>query len=123
MVFGTFCVAAAMATFGLSPWMALSVCAQLFIGVGLMNHLVTTNTMLQLFVSDELRGRVMSIYTLSLIGAAPLGALVVGFVGEHLSPRIAVLGCSAFALACGFLLLTKLKMIAQAQAEMESAPA
>ncbi len=57
----------------------------------------------------------MSIYTLSFIGTAPLGSLAVGFVGEHLSPRIAVMICSGFALACGFLLLTRLKMFAQAQ--------
>ena len=78
LVFGVFCTAIAVAAFGVSRWMALSLLAQVFIGVGLMNHMVTTNTMLQLFVSDELRGRVMSIYTLSFIGAAPLGSLEVG---------------------------------------------
>jgi MFS family permease len=80
---------------------------------------VTTNTLLQMFVSDELRGRVMSIYTLSFIGTAPLGSLAVGYIGEHLSPRSAVMFCAAFSLLCGGLLLTKLKLIAQAQAEVE----
>jgi len=115
LVFGLFCTACAIFVFGISQWMWLSLIAQMFIGAGLMNHMVTTNTMLQLFVADELRGRVMSIYTLSFIGTAPLGSLSVGFVGEHLSPRIAVMICSGFALACGFLLLTRLKMFAQAQ--------
>ena len=120
LVFGIFCTAVAIATFGLSQWMILSIVAQLLIGVGLMNHMVTTNTMLQLFVSDELRGRVMSIYTLSFIGAAPLGSLAVGYVGENLSARVAVLGCAAFSLACGLLLLTKLGMIAQAQGTIQA---
>jgi MFS family permease len=92
----------------------------LFIGVGLMNHMVTTNTLLQLFVSDELRGRVMSIYTLSFIGTAPLGSLSVGYIGEHFSPRTAVLFCAAFSLLCGFVLLTKLKLIADAQDGIET---
>jgi MFS family permease len=87
----------------------------MFIGAGLMHHMVPTNTMLQLFVSDELRGRVMSLYTLSFIGTAPLGSLEVGFLGDHLSPRIAVVVCSMFSLICGCLLLTKLKMFAKAQ--------
>ena len=123
LVFGVFCMALAVAVFGLSRWMSLSLVAQMFIGVGLMNHMVTTNTLLQMFVSDDLRGRVMSIYTLSFIGTAPLGSLMVGFVGEHLSPRTAVMFCAGFSLACGLLLLTRLKLIATAQAEIEANPA
>ncbi len=119
LVFGLFCTASAICVFGISPWMWLSLVAQMFIGAGLMNHMVTTNTMLQLFVADELRGRVMSIYTLSFIGTAPLGSLSVGFVGQHLSPRIAVMICSGFSLFCGFLLLTRLKMFARAQEALE----
>jgi hypothetical protein len=95
--------------------MPISLLAQMFIGAGLMHHMVTTNTMLQLFVSDELRGRVMSLYTLSFIGTAPLGSLEVGFLGDHLSPRIAVVVCAMFSLFCGCFLLTKLKMFAAAQ--------
>ena len=121
LVFGIFCMAIATAGFGVSTWMSLSLLAQLFIGVGLMNHMVTTNTLLQMFVSDELRGRVMSIYTLSFIGTAPIGSLAVGYIGEHYSPRTAVLFCAAFSLMCGFILLTKLKLIAQAQEAIEEA--
>jgi MFS family permease len=121
LVFGIFCMAIATAGFGVSTWMSLSLLAQMFIGVGLMNHMVTTNTLLQMFVTDELRGRVMSIYTLSFIGTAPLGSLAVGYIGENFGPRTAVMFCAAFSLMCGFLLLTKLKLIAQAQAEIEEA--
>jgi len=121
LVFGIFCMAFATAGFGLSTWMWLSLLTQLLIGVGLMNHMVTTNTLLQMFVSDELRGRVMSIYTLSFIGTAPIGSLTVGYIGEHYSPRTAVMVCAAFSLMCGFLLLTKLKMLAAAQEGIEQA--
>jgi MFS family permease len=123
LVFGIFCMAIATAGFGMSRWMTLSMLAQMFVGVGLMNHMVTTNTLLQMFVSDELRGRVMSIYTLSFIGSAPLGSLAVGYIGEHWSPQAAVMFCAMFSLLCGFLLLTKLGLIAQAQAEIEAAGA
>jgi len=112
-------MAIATAGFGVSTWMSLSLIAQMFIGVGLMNHMVTTNTLLQMFVTDELRGRVMSLYLLSFIGTAPLGSLAVGFIGDHQSPRAAVLFCAAFSLLCGFILLTKLKLIAQAQEEIQ----
>ncbi|MBV8138110.1 MAG: MFS transporter [Deltaproteobacteria bacterium] len=120
LVIGLFLLAAAILVFGVSRWMALSLLAQALIGAGLINHMVTTNTMLQMFVADQLRGRVMSIYTLSFIGTAPLGSLGVGFVGEHLSPRIAVVCCSLFALGCAFFLISKLKLIAEAQAGLET---
>ncbi len=123
LVFGTFCTAAAIFVFALSPSMPLSLIAQMFIGAGLMHYMVTTNTMLQLFVSDELRGRVMSLYTLSFIGTAPIGSLEVGFLGDHLSPRIAVVVCAMFSLGCGCFLLTKLKMFAAAQAAHEKSAA
>jgi hypothetical protein len=63
----------------------------------------------------------MSIYTLSFIGTAPIGSLAVGYIGENFSPRTAVMFCAAFSLMCGFILLTKLKLIAQAQEEIEQA--
>jgi len=119
LVFGLFCAAVSICAFGLSRWMWLSLIAQMFIGAGLMHHMVTTNTMLQLFVSDELRGRVMSIYTLSFIGTAPIGSLTVGFVGDHISPRVAVVICAVCSFACGCFLLTRLKLFASAQSEHE----
>jgi hypothetical protein len=77
--------------------------------------------MLQLFVSDELRGRVMSMYTLSFIGLAPIGSLEVGFIGERFSPQIAVAASAVAALACGVILLARLSVIAEAQAARDRA--
>jgi MFS family permease len=102
--------------FGMSRDMRLSLVAQTIIGAALINYMASTNTLLQMFVSDELRGRVMSLYTISFIGAAPLGALEVGFIGEHLSPEFAVEICGAIALLCGLFMLTRMRTIAQARA-------
>jgi predicted MFS family arabinose efflux permease len=121
LVFGLFCSAAAILAFAYSGSMLLSLFAQMMIGAGLMHHMVTTNTMLQLFVSDELRGRVMSIYTLSFIGTAPVGALSVGFIGDHIGPRVAVALCAVCSFVCGGLLLTRLRLFARAQEAHEAA--
>ncbi len=112
---GLFMTAFAIIGFGFSSSMAVSLITQLFIGAGLINYMATTNTMLQIFVSDELRGRVMSFYTLSFIGLSPLGALMVGFIGEHLGPQAAVVICGALSLGCALLLLTRLDVIRSAQ--------
>jgi MFS family permease len=43
----------------------------------------TANTTVQLHVPDEMRGRVMGLYTLLLAGMTPPGALVTGFLADH----------------------------------------
>jgi MFS family permease len=115
LTIGLFLTALAIIAFGFSSSMTFSLIAQLFIGAGLINYMATTNTMLQIFVSDELRGRVMSFYTLSFIGLAPLGALMVGLIGEHLGPQATVVICGALSLGCALLLLTRLDLIRTAQ--------
>ena len=112
---GLFCTAIAIIAFGLSHWMLLSLAAQMMIGAGIINYMAGTNTMLQMFVSDELRGRVMSIYTLSFIGLAPIGSLEVGFVGERISPAVAVVICGIVSLLCGMILVSQLPLIERAQ--------
>ena len=64
----------------------------LLVGVGLAMVLnnATTNTLLQLIAPDALRGRVMSIYTLTFTGLAPFGALLAGAIAEHSGTTTAV---------------------------------
>jgi MFS family permease len=111
LAIGLFVSSIAIAAFGLSPWTVLSITAQILAGYGFTSSRATTNTLLQLFVADELRGRVMSFYTLSALGMAPLGAIQVGFVGEHFGSRSAVVLCGAISLVCAIVLLTRASMI------------
>jgi MFS-type transporter involved in bile tolerance (Atg22 family) len=101
--------------------MWLSLLAQMVIGAGLLNYMAASNTMLQLFVSDDLRGRVMSMYTLSFIGLAPIGSLEVGFIGERVSPQAAVAVSAVAVLICGVILLARLSVIAGAQTARDRA--
>lgn len=45
------------------------------------------NTTLQLNSKPELRGRVMALFSMALIGSTPIGGPIVGWIGEHVSPR------------------------------------
>ena len=91
--------------------MVLSMVAQLVIGAGLTNFRASNNTLVQLFVSDDLRGRVMSTYQLAAVGMTPLGALEVGYMGSHLGPVGTVVICGAITMVCGLVLLTRLKSV------------
>ena len=43
-------------------------------GYGLMYQIVASNTIVQTVVDDDKRGRVMSFYTIALLGSAPIGS-------------------------------------------------
>jgi MFS family permease len=83
-------------SFSTSLWIALP--ALYFTGMGLMLTAASTNTVLQSIVPDELRGRVASLYVMSFIGAAPLGALATGWIAERAGPPATLAACGAFAL-------------------------
>ena len=111
LIAGLFLSAAGILVFGLSRSIALSMAAQFVIGTGLTNFRASNNTLVQLFVSDDLRGRVMSTYQLAAVGMAPIGALTVGYMGTHLGPLQAVVICGAVTMMSGLVLLTRLKSI------------
>lgn len=91
-------------TFAKSVWLAypLIFLASMF----MMFVFSMIASLVQLIVTDEMRGRVMSIYMLSFRGGAPLGALATGFLAEHYPlPRILLVeGALLSLLALGFLL-------------------
>ena len=116
LIIGLLLSAVGIVTFGLSPWMSLSLAAQLIIGIGLTNFRASNNTLVQLFVDNELRGRVMSTYQLASVGMMPIGSLLVGYLGSALGPRQSVVICGAITMLCGLTLMTRLKTIGAAQA-------
>ena len=53
-----------------------------FVGWGTVTQLVTMNTMIQVDVPDDLRGRVFSVYFWALQGVAPFGSIVIGWMAQ-----------------------------------------
>lgn len=64
--------------FGLSHWFWLSMVMVLIAGMGMMQGMASSNTVIQTIVSDDKRGRVMSYYTMAFMGMAPFGSLLAG---------------------------------------------
>lgn len=61
------------------------------IGWGIVTQLALTNTLIQLFVPDELRGRVISTYFWGQNGVAPFGSLFIGWLAQDWGAATAVL--------------------------------
>jgi MFS family permease len=56
----------------------------------IMSFLATCNSTIQAYTPDELRGRIMSIYTLALIGSGPLNALLAGALGNAVGAPLTI---------------------------------
>lgn len=85
---------AALALFGLNTVHALAYPILMVVGFAVVLGAAGTNTLLQHWVRDDMRGRVMSAFTLSFLGIAPLGSLAMGSLAEHLGirPTLVVFG-------------------------------
>jgi MFS family permease len=69
---------AATAGFALSRWLPLS-CVLIFLaGAAIMGSASLMLSLVQLIVSDQMRGRVMSVYNLAFRAGMPLGSLALG---------------------------------------------
>ncbi len=55
-------------------------------GFGMVTHFASGNTMLQTITEDAMRGRVMSFFAMLVIGTAPFGALLAGWLGSRIAP-------------------------------------
>lgn len=51
----------------------------------------STNTLIQLLVPDNMRGRVMSVFSTIFIGFMPIGSLSSGYIAEYLGASLSVL--------------------------------
>lgn len=66
------------------------------VGFSMMTQMSSSNTLIQAMVPDELRGRVMSVYSMMFMGMAPLGALLAGTLAGTLgAPETVALGGAA----------------------------
>ena len=89
---------------GLSRWFWISMMLMAVTGFGLMYQIVATNTIVQTIVEDDKRGRVMSFYTIALLGSAPIGSLLSGSLAARIGvqPTFVVSGAACALAALWF---------------------
>ena len=99
-------------SFSKSLWIALPML--FLVGMGAMLSAASTNTVLQTIVEDRMRARVVSIYMMSFLGVAPLGALLAGMLAERIGPPAALALGGTLALGAAFLYWMNLPAIRRA---------
>lgn len=101
----------------LAPTLGLTHLALLFLGAASIRFLALGNATLQLAAAPEMRGRVMALWAVAFLGSTPIGGPLIGWIGEHLGPRVAM-GLGGFAVvAAGILSYPALSRVALRAAE------
>ena len=76
--------------FSFSRYFWLSVALLLPAGFSMMLQMACSNTLIQTMVPDQLRGRVMSLYSMMFMGMAPIGALCGGALAHRMGAPITI---------------------------------
>jgi MFS family permease len=97
---GTFGVG--LIAFSFSHLLWFSMAFLVVTGLGFMVQMASSNTLLQTIVDEDKRGRVMSFYTMAVMGITPFGSLLAGGVahgiGAAFTLRLGGIGCVVGAL-------------------------
>jgi MFS family permease len=114
IVVATCLFGAALVIFSFSRTVWLSQLLILLAGMGMMIHMAASNTVLQTIVTDDMRGRVMSLYATAFMGIAPFGSLLAGGLAQKIgAPGTLIIGgtiCIAAAAAFAYKLPTIRKL-------------
>ena len=81
--------------FGLSPWYPLAVAMLMIIGAAHLTNASTLNTVIQMQVDEDMRGKVLALYLMTITSSIPLGTLGMGILFDVIGPRATVAGAGA----------------------------
>jgi MFS family permease len=87
-----------LAFFSQSQSLPFSMLMMVGVGAGIISTAASTNTLVQHTVDEDKRGRVMSLYTISFLGIAPIGSLILGHLSEIWSAPLVLLSAGLLCL-------------------------
>ena len=87
---GAFAFGVCLMAFARSTSLVWSMIFLFGVGFAIVTSVAVTNTLLQKLVTDEMRGRVMSMFILTFIGTMPIGNLLGGAVSQRFGAPLAL---------------------------------
>ncbi len=122
LLIGLSSAAIGLGLFAWSRTLALSLGMGLATGFGLILYVASTNTLLQLTTEDHFRGRVMSFYTLMVIGTAPIGAILSGSLAQWFGAPVATSVSAFVLLGAATWIFFRLRVLAAREAAQPTEP-
>ncbi len=107
------CLGAGIAVFSLSTSLPVSYATLVVVGASMMAVFATMTSLVQLIITNEMRGRVMSVYNFAFRGGMPMGNLLSGWLVPMFTAPI-VLGVNGLVLVlvAGYFLLVQRRVAA-----------
>jgi MFS family permease len=94
---------AALAVFALNSHLGLAYPILMVLGFSMIIAIAGGNTMIQTWVRDDMRGRVMATFSMAFLGTAPLGSLAAGSIAHAVGVRPTLLACGLLAMFIGLI--------------------
>jgi len=91
-----------MGAFAWSSNVGLSMLIMIFVGFWMIAGWAAATSLLQYYVDDDKRSRVMSLFLMCFMGMSPLGSLLMGYLSERISAPVTL------TLSCAFCILGSL---------------
>jgi len=103
-----------MIAFALAPSMMLGLVFLFFGGLALITCFAMMSSLIQFMATDEMRGRVMSIYNIAFRGGMPIGSLITGRLVEDFAAKPVIAGEGAILVFIGLaMLVSNRRMLAE----------
>lgn len=102
---------AGLVMFSFSRVFLFSLILMILSGLGMMLQLASSNTLLQNIVEDNMRGRVMSFFTMAIMGIAPFGSFLAGSVAKSIGAQNTLFIGGMLCIVCACIFATKIPEI------------
>ena len=109
VLFGSFGLGASLVALAVSRNFYLSIIIMVALGFATLRQLASTNTLIQTLIPDHLRGRIMALYTVVVVGLGPFGSLLAGATAHRYGPPLTVAAGGVFCILCGLLFQANLE--------------
>ncbi len=71
-----------------APSLPYALSAMVMVGICSVNFMSLANSNLQIASKPEMRGRVMSLWTVAFLGTTPIGSPIIGWISQYQGPRM-----------------------------------
>ena len=114
IVIATLAFGAGLILFTVARLFWLSLLLLVGVGCGWMVLIAASNTALQTLADDNMRGRVMSLFSMMLVGMAPFGSLLAGWAADRWGAPIVVAIGGGFCAIAGIVFARQLPRLREA---------
>jgi MFS family permease len=90
MAYSGLCLGCAYLGFAISPSYGVSLAIMPAIGFFVMRQMASANTTIQTLIPDQYRGRIMALYSMTVVGLGPFGSLAAGALAHRFGARLTV---------------------------------